>query len=114
MSDSRGGCQLAAVPWSASRLADARVTGLRTSLLDCVSRAAKAAVGEYTADTGPPGDRPCPAGPRDGLPRQAQRGSSPGASLWAAEPGTARLALTACSGVFTAWSGAFGALELRG
>jgi len=41
-------------------------------------RAAKAAVGEYTADTGPPGDRPCPAGPRDGLPRQARAGAARG------------------------------------
>src|SRR5262249_59200847 len=48
------------------------------ALPDCVLRAAKAAVGEYTADTGPPGDRPCPAGPRDGLPRQACAGAARG------------------------------------
>src|SRR5258708_35481649 len=79
-----------------------------------VSRAAKAAVGEYTADTGPSGDRPCPAGPRDGLPRQASAGAARGLLFWAAEPGTARLELTVCGGVFTVWSGAIGALELRG
>src|SRR5215510_16243074 len=86
MSDSRGGCQLAAVPWSTSRLADVRVTGLRTSLFRLCLRAAKAAVGEYTADTGPPGDRPCPAGPRAGLLRRARAGAARGLlfAFWAA------------------------------
>src|ERR1022692_1493527 len=80
MSDSRGGCQLAAVPWSALwQRPDALVTGLWAGLsLAASPRVAQAAVGEYTADTGPPGDRPCPAGPRGGAPSGAMSREPPG------------------------------------
>src|ERR1017187_1388725 len=80
MSDSRGGCQLAAVPWSTPG-SDQMCSSpaLRAGLSSAATpRAAKAGVGEYTADTGPPGDRPCPAGPRDGAPPGAMSREQPG------------------------------------
>src|SRR5215469_17054542 len=93
---------------------------LRTSPFLRRSRAAMAAVGESTADTGPPGDRPCPAGPRGDPPSAGFAGAARGL-LFA--PGTCggklrrRIHAPAapCAGEsLRLRSGAGDALELRG
>src|SRR5580700_457915 len=69
MSDLRGGCQLAAAcvkrgSWPRYVAAFVRASSAASH---CWLKNHVVAVGEFTADTGPPGRPACPAGPGTGL-----------------------------------------------